>query len=240
MRPIQLDLPRALRAIRALVEDPDDLPQVFAVIESLSCDTLYRLARRLERSATGRELLARRPDITARLADRAGLARAPEGSLARAYLEFLEREGISPEGIRDASLEGTQGPPLPAPLDWVRLRLRDTHDLWHVVTGYRGDVLGELALLAFTFAQTRNPAAALIVGVGSVQLRHLRSGRTTAWSAVVEGFQRGRAAAWLLEQDWEALLGEPVDDVRRRLGLPAQPAPYREVRSDEYRAARAA
>src|SRR5262245_33107636 len=91
---------RALRAARTLAADPDDLPQVFTIIESLSLDTLQRMARRLSRSDAGRRLLATRPDVVTLLADRAALARLPEGSLGRAYLAFVERENISADGIR--------------------------------------------------------------------------------------------------------------------------------------------
>jgi len=47
----------------------------------------------------------------------------------------------------------------------LRNRMRDTHDLWHVVTGYKGDLVGEASLLAFLFAQTRNPGVGFIVAV---------------------------------------------------------------------------
>ena len=83
---------RALRAARILAADPDDLPQVFTIIESLSGDTLDRIGDRMARSEVGRRLLASRPDIVDRLADRAALARLPEGSLGRAHLAFVERE----------------------------------------------------------------------------------------------------------------------------------------------------
>src|SRR5215472_10516377 len=164
---VQFEPRRALRAARILANDPDDLPQVFTIIESLSGRTLYRLARRMKRSESGRRLLATRPDIVERLADRAALARLPEGSLGRAYLAFVERENISAAGIRAAGAKGmTNEVPVPPPLDWVHGRMRDTHDLWHAATGYSGDVLGETALLAFTFAQSYNPAIALIIGIG--------------------------------------------------------------------------
>ena len=49
-------------------------------------------------------------------------------------------------------------------------RLRDQHDLWHVVTGYGRDELGELCLLGFTYAQTKNRGVGLIVLVGFYQV----------------------------------------------------------------------
>src|SRR5690242_8484573 len=155
MSHLQLQPRRAFHAARILASDPDDLPQVFTIIESLSADTLHRIAARMKRSETGRRLLATRPDIVERLADRAALAKLPEGSLGRTYLAFVEREKISADGIRAAASRGmTSWDALPAPLDFVHARMRDTHDLWHAVTGYSGDVLGESALLAFIFAQT--------------------------------------------------------------------------------------
>jgi len=226
---------RAMRAARILAADPDDLPQVFTIIESLSADTLSRIARRMNASERGRRLLAERPDIVDRLADREGLARLPEGSLGRAYLAFVEREKISADGIRAAAKQGaTHASELPAPLDYVHARMRDTHDLWHAATGYAGDVLGELALLAFIFAQTHNPGVALILAVGVSKTLGFADG-PSARKTMRDGFRRGRKAAWLPDQDWEAMLALPLEDVRRRLRL-EEPAEYTQVRSAEIKA----
>src|SRR4029077_304586 len=101
---------------RILANDPDDLPQVFTIIESLSMNTLQRIADRMQRSASGRRMLASRPDIVDVLADRAALARMPAGSLGRAYLAFVESENISAAGIRDAATKGSaHAAEVPAP-----------------------------------------------------------------------------------------------------------------------------
>ncbi|MDI3283166.1 Coq4 family protein [Polyangium sp. 15x6] len=232
----RIELDRALRAARILAADPDDLPQVFTIIEALSGGTLQRIADRMAKSETGRKLLAERKDIVDVLADREALARLPEGSLGRAYLAFVERENISADGIREAAVRGTTGrTPFPEPIEWVHGRMRDTHDLWHAAVGYQGDVLGETALLAFTLAQTYNPAIALIVAIGLVKTL----GKPEARSVILDGFRRGRKAAWLPEQDWASMLALPVDEVRRRLSLEAPPH-YKRVNSTELRAAAAA
>jgi ubiquinone biosynthesis protein COQ4 len=231
---------RALRAARALATDPDDLPKVFTIIEALSGNTLHRTARRMREGAAGRRMLATRPDVVARLADREALARLPEGTLGRAYLSFVERESISPEGIMAAGEKGmTKEVPMPAPLDWVHGRMRDTHDLWHAAVGYSGDVLGETALLAFTFAQTWNPAIALIIAIGLTKTMHSPLGGAAARQTILEGFRRGRKAAWLPGQEWEEMLALPIAEVRRRLSLGAPPV-YTEIRSAEIKAAEAA
>ena len=224
----------AYQAAAALAKDPDDLPQVFTLIESMSLDTISRLGDRFESTPEGRALLAERPDIVSRLADRDALARLPEGTVGRAYLDFVTRENISAQGIRDAALAGHEvsgAPLLPPPLDWISDRMRDTHDLWHVVTGFSGDVLGEVALLSFTFAQVMNPAVAVILGVAMWKLREVPGtrGLMRTW------YERGKHAAWLPAVAWEALLDRPLDEVRRELGI--EPTRYTEVRSSVLKAA---
>lgn len=112
--------------------------------------------------------------------------------------------------------------------------MRDTHDLWHAATGYAGDVLGELALLAFTFAQTKNPGIALILAVGVKKSLGFEDG-AAARKTMRDGFRRGRKAAWLPAQEWESMLALPLDEVRRRLSL-EEPAKYTEIRSAEIKA----
>ena len=237
MAHIQFAPRRAFRAARILANDPDDLPQVFTIIESLSCDTLQRVGNRMLETETGRRMMADRPDIVDRLADRAALARLPEGTLGRAYLGFVEREGISAEGIREAQKKGTTNEYVaPAPLDWVHNRLRDTHDLWHAAVGYSGDVLGETALLAFTFAQTFNPAIGLIIAIGVAKTLGPVNGGKAARATILDGFRRGRKAEWLTGADWESLIDLPLTEVRRRLRLDAPPV-YTPIRSAEIKAA---
>jgi ubiquinone biosynthesis protein COQ4 len=236
MAHIQFEPRRALRAARILAADPDDLPQVFTIIESLSLDTLHRVAGRMRKTSPGRRLLSDRPDIVDRLADRAALARLPAGTLGRAYLDFVEREGISATGIREAGDKGmTHEHALPTDHSYVHDRLRDTHDLWHAAVGYSGDVLGETALLAFTFAQTWNPAIGLIIGIGVTKTLSVPGGGRAARTTILEGFRRGLKAAWFPAVEWESLLTVPVEEVRRRLKLDAPPV-YTEVRSAEIRA----
>src|SRR5690606_20139001 len=117
-------------------------------------------------------------------------------------------------------------------LAYVRRRLRNTHDLWHAVTGYRGDLLGEVALLAFTFAQTRHPGIGFLTGIG------LALGDGDARRLIAGGYRRGRAAVWLAPIDWEKLLPLPLAEARRRLRVEPAPA-YEQVREIPPRPRRA-
>jgi ubiquinone biosynthesis protein COQ4 len=225
------DVLRAGRAIKALLDDPDDLPRVFTVIDALDGTAPHRLYLRMRMSPTGSRILREQPDIVPRLADRAALAALPEGSLGRAYLAFVEREGISAEGILQASLEGVGVLTGPSGLGFVRRRARDTHDLWHAATGYHGDVAGELGLLAFTLAQHWNTGVAVIIGAAIG-----RAYGKSELDVIRDGWRRGRAAAWLHAQDWEAMLPLQLDEVRARLRLGAPPV-YKTVRTEDLRAA---
>lgn len=218
---------RALKALRKLLADPNDTAQVFTIIESLAGRSQLRLYERFLTEPEGQRLLAERPQILDRLADRAYLESLPEGSLGRAYLAFLDRENITAEGLVQASLEGQSLEfERESDAEYIRNRLRDTHDLWHAVTGYEGDVLGELALLAFSTAQTRNRGIDLIVISGA-----LRSGKAEVAKRTLAAYRDGRRAAWLPTVYWEELLPDPLEEVRRRLRIrPA--APYTRMCSD--------
>jgi ubiquinone biosynthesis protein COQ4 len=209
----------ALRALVALASDPDDLPKVFTVIESLPGRSPARIVERMRASADGRHLLATKPDLAARLADRAALRALPQGTLGRAYAELADREGITPQGIVDASVVGMDRSL--AITDDIRFsgdRMRDTHDLWHVVTGYGPDLLGEAALLCFTYAQTKHPGIAFVAALAII--KSVPNARPT----MIEGYRRGRRAAWLPAVRWETLLELPLTEVRARLRIGPPPA----------------
>ena len=217
----------ALRAMRALLLDPDDTARVFDVIQALGGRSGERAFDRFRRSAVGARVLAERRDLLVALGDRERLLALPPGALGRTYAEFMGREQISAQGLAEASLAaGDADPALSAERRLFGARLRDMHDLWHVVTGYGRDLLGEASLLAFSYAQTRNRGVGLIVATAWWKARSAPAFRRM----LREGYRRGRRAAWLPAQDWEALLARPLDEVRAELGL-GEPPRYEPVRS---------
>jgi ubiquinone biosynthesis protein COQ4 len=222
-------------ATRAALANPEDTAQVFRIAEAMAFGTPERMRRRFAADADGARLLAGRDDLLAILRDRARLEALPAGSLGRAYLAFLDAEGISADGLVEASIEGTRAAhdDDDSDLGYVRRRMRDSHDLWHTVTGYQGDLLGEASLLAFTFAQTGHPGIGFLAGLGAVMTQSREARRL-----IVDGFRRGRRATWLPARDWANLLARPLDEVRRQLGVSAPPV-YTPVRQTPW-AARAA
>jgi ubiquinone biosynthesis protein COQ4 len=216
-------------ATRAALADPDDTKQAFRIADALSFRSPQRLTRRFKKTGTGVRLLARREDLVAILSDRARLEAMPPDSLGRAYLRFLDGEGITAGGLVQASMDGVgdryAGEDGDDDVRYVRIRMRDTHDLWHTVTGYKGDLLGEAALLAFTFAQTGNLGVGFLAGIGVVL-----GGVPGARTFIARGFARGLRAAWMPPTDWAKLLPRPLDEVRRELGIDSIPV-YEPVRT---------
>jgi len=224
----------AMRAIRALMEDPEDTAQVFRVIRAMSGPSRMKGFKRFIKTPVGRRVLAARHDLADHLNDREALRALPEGSLGRAYLAFVERENLSADGLTQASVEGGRAA-VTADQTLYSNRTRDMHDLWHVTTGYGRDGLGELALLAFSFAQLGNLGIAMIIFFGT-RAGVRDSGDKRLWKAVWEGYRHGRAATWWAGEDWEGLLAAPLDEVRRQLGV-RKPEIYREVFADHLEAA---
>jgi ubiquinone biosynthesis protein COQ4 len=209
----------ALRALRALSRDPDDTGQVFKIVSALSGDTQGRMLRRLEKSETGRRLLAERRPLVAALSDRERLRALPEGSLGRAYLQFCEQAGITADGLVAASEQGDFSDRSAEEL-FLAARMRDAHDLWHVVSGYQTDLIGESCVLAMTVVQAKNPGIALIVLLAYLRPR---GAQARARGLLRQAFVRAVRAAWLPGVDWEALLPRPLDEVRRELRLSDPP-----------------
>ena len=217
----------ALAAFRKLMQNPDDTHQVFMIGEALRGNSLARVTERFRATDLGRAVLAGRHALLPILADRTALAALPDGSLGRAYLDFVVAESLSAQGLAEAARKRDAMSRATPDEQAFRRHLRDSHDLWHVLTGYGRDPLGEVCLLAFTYAQTRLTGLGAIAFLGTFRIaRALRPQSVRA--AVLDGYRTGRAATWLPGQDWTDLLACDVDRARARLGLPA-PSRYRAI-----------
>ena len=224
IRPLQ-----AVRSIRRLLANPDETGEVFRIIEALKGGSLTDALRRLSTTDTGRQMIAARPRLVEQLQDRAALGRLPDGSLGRAYLEFVEHQQISAEGLVEASMEAPRGEHLEPEERWMGDRLRDIHDLQHVLTGYGPDELGELCLLEFMRTQTPNRGISFIVFMGRRKYREAAPALPVE-DCVREGRELASAAGWLPGIRWEDRLHEQLEALRQELHL-QPPRLYLDTRS---------
>jgi len=209
----------AWRAMKKLLADKERTDQVFIILRALGGGEMLRNYERFRQLDVGKTILAEQREIIDALKNRNALAAMPEGSLGRHYLDFVVAEDLTADGLA-ASSEVSEDTPTSLTDDEIRfqLRLRDSHDLWHVTTGYERDGLGELCLLAFTYAQSGNKGLAFIVAIATLTDTR-KYPKSKVFSAVREGYRHGKQAAWFVAADWENLLTMPLDQVRKDLGF---------------------
>ncbi len=223
----------AFQALRRLVANPEETHEVFTVIRALSGNSLQNGYRRFAQTPYGAKIIREEIDLLDTLRNRDWLASLPADSLGRHYLNFVTRENLSADGLVEAS-EEAEYPDMEPGMARFSNRQRDTHDLWHTLTQYGRDELGEACLLAFTYAQTKNRGLGVICLVGCAKLSEVYG--KDVFRAAWQAYRDGQRAAWLPAQNWEHLLSQPIQEVRNALGI-HPPERYQHLRQPELAAA---
>ncbi len=213
---------RALRHFRNLIADKEDTAQVFHIFDCLPRRSFVPDAAALMDSAAGQRLVASEPFLPTILDDHDALLRLPEGSVGRAYVDFMRAEGLSAAGLV-AESEGMGRPRFADRLQWFIDRQRDTHDLLHVLTGYGRDALGEQCVLAFTYGQQPSLGNLFIAWLGAIEIKRTVKSDARVLGAVREAQTMGRGAPRLIAEDIRALLAEPLAAARARMGIHTTP-----------------
>ncbi len=211
----------ALFSVWRLIQNKEDTRQVFEIVQALSGRSGKRLFERFTKTDYGQRVLKEPVRLEEILGDREALRCLPEGSLGRVYLDFMEGEDLTPDGLLDAAEEAGidfRGETQFEEYRRLFLHLDVSHDLWHVLTGYGRDALGELCNLVYTRAQTRNRGFKLIVMIGFLAQK-LEQPRAAIQKSLAEAKSNSKEAAWVLEHDVEALLPLSLVEVRRRLNI---------------------
>jgi len=243
-RPRRVRWRRAVRAFHELLDDPDDTAKAQELFLAIGEREAEGRFQRFLASPNAPQMLAERPSLLAALSDRAVLERLPPDSFGRAYLDYLDRNAFQAQSLVDldrqvrARFEREEGI---APLDevrrWFSERYLLTHDLFHVLTDYETDGVGEATLLAFSLAQSPGRAATFLTFGAALEMA--RSGGLRWLRFDYQAWRRGRRAAWLPAVPWEELLALRLSTVRTLLGVaPVEAAhPNGVYRSDEREAA---
>jgi hypothetical protein len=135
----------------------------------------------------------------------------------------FEAAGIPPDGgDSEAWVDFKLGPiPMPFPNTDARRRTVKLHDLHHVLTGYRSDIVGEFEISAWELA-----AGCGRFGVAwFLNLLAMAVGLVAAPRRTVRAFVRGAASRSLYTTlGFDAVIDRPVDEVRATLGVVPQGA----------------
>ncbi len=207
----------ARAALRSLQRDPERSELVFEIVRALSGRQQRRIVERIRRDPEGARMLRQRPHFDADHVDLAALERLPRGTFGRAFARWMSEQAFEP-GMEARDWTGDDE------LAYVGRRLSQVHDLWHVLSGYNRDPLGELGMLAFSVGQTATRGFVFILSnvawravcnrwrddrrLGSPLLPYL-------WRA----YRAGRRARYLPALVLEERFGISLADVRRELGI---------------------
>jgi ubiquinone biosynthesis protein Coq4 len=208
MRLPHLEYLTGLKGFLNLMRDPTRVDSVFDIVEGFHDTEPYRrMIGRIRSFPENARIIDERyvqPSVDLRL-----LALLPEGSLGREYARLMIDHKLDPNFFPKVDLTDET--------HYVMLRLRQTHDLWHVITGFGVDVKGELGLQAFGLAQLHNPLSVALIAGGLLRGLREPDGLDPNMGEVTRGWQMGRVAKQLFAQKWDKGWDKPVKIWREEL-----------------------
>lgn len=172
----------------------------------------------------GRRILIERPRITSTSIDIEKLRALEEGTFGRAYVDWLEKCGVSPD-TRDP-VRYIDDPELA----YIMQRYRECHDFYHVVTGFPVSVSGELVVKWFELANMGLPVALLSSVFGPLRVKSDRRRRLSS-TYLSWALRCGSQAKPLIGVRWEERWEMKMDDLKRELNISEPPMSW-----DEYKA----
>lgn len=211
---------KALHHMRKLIADKESTEQFFHMMEALSGASLINRFQDFLNSENGQKRFAERVYLPPILDDHEWIKKLSPDSLGQAYMRFMRREELTAQGLVDESDKFRQNAQhFEDDFDWYTKRLRDTHDLFHILTGYGRDPLGEACLLGFTHPQHKARGFLIVGAMASFEVKQRCPAGTPVWTCFNEARRNGKSAEVIAEHDLIALMKEPLEDVRRKLGI---------------------
>jgi ubiquinone biosynthesis protein COQ4 len=211
LRRLQIDQLSTLKGIIGLLRDPSHTESVYDIEDGLAHSAAMK--------AAVAHMLAN-PQIAQLAQDRyiapspnlAQLMLCPPGSLGHGYASYITGFGFDPEFYRKIDIADDTS--------YLLFRLRQTHDIWHLVTGFSVDVNGELGLKAFELAQTRRTLSGVLLAGAFLQcLFQAPETLDQLLAAISRGYHMGTQAEPLLAQRWEEHWDKPLADCRSDLHI---------------------
>lgn len=176
---------------------------------------IYRLRDAMLSSPTGRRILRDRPRITSQTMSVSYLRTLPENSVGRAYVGWLDREGVSPDTRDSVKYIDNEE------CAYVMQRYRESHDFYHALTGLPVFVEGEVALKAFEFANTLLP----MTGLSLFAITRMKPAeRSRFWTVYLPwALSNGLKSKDIINVYWEEELERDVNELRAELGIERPP-----------------
>ncbi|GGZ94847.1 hypothetical protein GCM10011617_13390 [Novosphingobium arvoryzae] len=228
---LRYDFAKAWRHFKELVKDKENTAEVAPIFEALPWRQGYDAAKAFLATEQGQRLRATEPFLPTLLDDHDTLRKLPKGSLAHVYCDFMEREGLTAHGlVEDLAKYRRADQYYSDQVEWYFNRMRDTHDLQHVLSGYGRDALGEQCVLAFTYGQQPALAHLFLGYAGALEIRKRIKSKAPILRAVRKAQRMGNTCRRIIEQPIRELLAMPYEEARKAVGI-TTPHYYQAVHS---------
>lgn len=148
------------------------------------------------------------------------LSELPRGTLGNTYASVMKALGYDPNFYRIREIKNDE--------DWLAMRLRKTHDIRHIVTGF-GPTGGELGVLALLGVQIGYPVCLFLQITSMAAALKLKPEELEAMThQVARGMSMGLEAKPLVSPRWEEWWDKPLAQVRQELNItkPVIDEPY--------------
>jgi ubiquinone biosynthesis protein COQ4 len=136
----------------------------------------------------------------------------PSDSLGHIYATHMKKHGFDPDLYSHVEINSDAS--------YIEARLSQTHDIWHVVTGFDVSPVGEIGLQAFHLPQFPYPLATMLIAnalVSSTLLAPQELPNLT--QAIAQGLEMGRVAKSLFAQKWEEGWDKPLSQWQAELNI---------------------
>ena len=203
---------KLLAGLAALLKNPGSLDSILAIGGNVKDSPMAeQMARHLLENPDFTQLVKEgwRPQPI----DLSALQSLPEGTLGRCYADQLISLGITPDTLLDPS-------PVNNERDYIMHRLKETHDIAHVLTGFGIDGVSELGLQGFNLAQNRSPLAVMLIFGGMLKALQKDEPLAPMLRALAKGFQMGLDAELVIARKLEEGWDRPLNEWRNELRLP--------------------
>jgi ubiquinone biosynthesis protein COQ4 len=209
----RLDNLKAISSLVIFIAAPTKLDSVFKVALALkNSDLSNRMKEILLSDPQMQEMVEKRWQPQHKTLEE--LKALPQGTLGYLYANQLLSLGLSPDDLLPKE-------PVVTDDDYIELRLRQTHDIVHVLTGFGTNPEGEIGLQAFNLASYKTPLAALLI-FGSI-IRGLKGTESfdidALLVAISKGFIIGKKSKLLVSQKLEEQWERNIEDLRREYNI---------------------
>lgn len=187
---------------------------------------LRRLQRQMLSDPVGRQILREQPRMTSTSLDLDHLRQLPDNSIGRTYVEWLDKEGVSPDTRVPVRYIDNEE------LAYIFQRYRECHDFYHAITGLPIIIEGEIAVKVLEFMNM----GMIMPGLGALlaPLRLKPSQKERLYNVYYPwAFRSGLNSKPLINVYWEKILDRDVDEFRREIGI-EQPPDLRQMRKEYF------